>query len=123
MESAKLEKPQQHTDIFINTKFVNTKIASTGYSFSNIKIGKTESSILKLQLLARWSCSYSTYSTFLMANKVVKKLRNNNLFNEQTQIVICHFQKKVPANVVASGLESHHASAEVVVFMFCTCSC
>ena len=28
-----------------------------------------------------------------------------------------------PANEGGSELESHHASAEVVVFMFYTCSC
>ena len=56
-------------------------------------------------LPARWSCWYSTYSTFRTANKTVKIIRNNNLFNEQTQIFICHLKKVFTENVGGSELE------------------
>jgi len=39
-----------------------------------------------LKLPARWSSWNATYSTFRTVNKTVKIIRNNNLFNEQTQI-------------------------------------
>ena len=70
-----------------------------------------------------WSCWYSTYSTFYMMNKTVKIIRNNNLFNEQNQIFYLSFQHIFSGNVGGSELESHHTFAEVVVFMFNTCSC
>ena len=60
---------------------------------------------------------------FRKSNKMVKIIRKNNLFNEQTQIFICYFQHVVfAANVGGSELQSYHACVEVVVFMFYMCS-
>ena len=70
---------------------------------------------------SRWFYWYST--TFCTANKTVKILRNNNLFNEQTHILYLSFEHSFAGNVGWTEIESHHASWKVVVFMFYTCSC